>query len=101
MKNILRRTGLAVLIAGAGLSLTGCLEESPKREYTLSGEGFNQKMGEFAAHYSGSIAKTTVQGVRTWRNYPAAGRLKPLPRAEIREYESGRKEIDLYYPVER
>ncbi len=96
MKNQIKILGP---ITFACLLLEGCgLEDKVMQERTFSGGGFLQAVGELS-YYSSAHKKTFyVHGISTWRDYPCQGPIKPLPRAEVKEYTSGKITVDLYFP---
>ena len=99
MKKMMSTLGLAAIIGIIGV---GCQKDTIKKEYTISGEQFNQEVGRIADWYQYATIdhkpiKFAVYSESTWRDYPSAG--KALPRAEIKEYVSGKMTADLYFPV--
>lgn len=100
MKNTIKSIGLAFLVGIAG---AGChRSDNILKEYSYSGQDFNNLVGE-TAYWSELYPKRDIYNIHsadTWRNYPTVGAIKPLPRAEVKEYESGKKVVDLYYPKE-
>ena len=95
MKNTIKTLGLAALI---GISCAGCSEDKVMKTYNIYGENFEQQMGYFADSHKSSKISYQVHSQSTHVEYPTR-MARPLPRAEVTQYESGKITADLYYPV--
>ena len=98
-RNMRKTAKKLCLSALLGASLVGCTEDKVVETSTVDGKDFENSVALIAYHeqYNPNV-KFNVYGGSRWRNYPTCGALKPLPRAEVTKYASGREIIDLYFP---